>query len=291
MKDQYLWGEYVVASIDVLGQECQFDRIRDLVIVDIPQETLDDVAHKTVRPVEFVRDKLEELFLWSQKVVEPKIAVAEADRAEYDQARVTTPIKFQFYSDSILAYVALRTTGYQWNDLSAVRDVFISVGGTLLMLLAENASFRAAIEFGTGTDLENGDLYGPIRAEVYKLEDKKADYPRIIIGNRFYEYLKLFSEGRPRIPCRTETELRGSKNVAAMCMKMIASDPNDGMRILDYLGGDFILKNDSTVRETYGSARDYIKQMLQERNSFGNDKVSGKFWKLRNYFDSRPSRG
>ena len=172
MKDSYVWGEYIGASVDILGQECQFGKIEDLIIDEIPQDILDDVAFNTIRPVEFVRSELEELFIWSQKEVEPRIPVAEEDRAEYDQLRVTTPIKFQFYSDSILAYIALRTTGYQWNDLSAARDMFISLGGTLLMTLAEKASFRAAIEFGTGTDLENGDLYGPIRAEVYRLEDQ-----------------------------------------------------------------------------------------------------------------------
>ena len=111
-------------------------RIKTSSIDNIPQETFNDVASKTVGAVEFVRDKLEELFLWSRKTVDPKITVPEKDKAEYDPSRGTTPIKFQFCSDSILAYVALRATGYQWNDLFAVRDILISVGETLLMTLA-----------------------------------------------------------------------------------------------------------------------------------------------------------
>jgi hypothetical protein len=288
VRDRYTWGEYIVASVDILGQKRQFDKIRSSPIDDIPQETLDDVASKTVFPVEFVRNKLEELFLWSRKIVDPKITVPEKDKAEYDQSRVTAPIRFQFYSDSILAYVALRVTGYQWNDLSAVRDMLISVGGTLLMTLAMDASFRAAIELGTGIDLENGDLYGPIRAEAYELEEKKADYPRIIVGDRFFEYLKAFSEGCPRIPCKTERELRGSKDIAAMCMKMIVADPNDGLRILDYLGSEFREKTKCDCQhELYREARAYVEKELQDQSASGHDRVAEKFWKLRNYFDSR----
>jgi hypothetical protein len=288
VKDRYIWGEYVVASMDVLGQKSQFDRIKAFSIDDIPQETLDDVASKTVSPVEFVRNKLEELFLLSRKTVDQKITVPERNKAEYDQSRRTTPIRFQFYSDSILASVALRVTGYQLNDLFAVRDLLTSVGGTLLMALAIDASFRAAIELGTGTDLKNGDLYGPIRAEAYQLEEEKADYPRIIIGDRFFEYLKSFTEGRPRIPCRTERELQGSKDVAAMCMKMITADPNDGQRILDYLGSEFREKTKCYCqREVYREARAYVEKELQDHSASGPDRVAEKFTKLRNYFDSR----
>jgi len=186
--------------------------------------------------------------------------------------------------------VPLRVTGYQWNDLSAVRDMLISVGGTLLMTLAMDASFRAAIELGIGTDLENGDLYGPIRAEVYELEKARADYPRIIIGDRFFEYLKSFSEGRPQIPCRTERELRGSKDMAAMCMKMIAADPNDGSRILDYLGSEFREKTMCDCQnEGCREARVYIEKEFQDQTASGHDKVAEKFRKLRKYFDSRIS--
>jgi len=290
MKDQYIWGEYVVASVDVLGQKCQFDRISGFPIDNIPQETLDDVASKTVGAVEFIRNKLEELFLWSRKSVEPKIAVPEKDKAEYDKSRATSEIGFQFYSDSVLAYVALRVTGYQLNDLFAIRDLFLSVGGTLLMTFVMKASFRASIELGSGTELENGDLYGPIRAEAYEKE-KQAGYPRIVIGDQLHEYLKSFSEGRPRISCKTEREARGCKDMADMCLKMIADDSNDELHILDYIGSEFRNKTkcgcqDDICRE----AREYIEKELQEHSASKRDEVADKFRKLRDYFDSRLPR-
>ena len=156
------------------------------------------------------------------------------------------------------------------------------------MTLAMDASFRASIELGTGTDLENGDLYGPIRAEAYELEKERADYPRIVIGDRLFEYLKSFSEGCPRIPCRTERELRGSKNIATMCMKMIAADPNDGSRILDYLGSEFSEKTKCDCQhDVYREARAYVEKELQDHSASGHDGVAEKFRKLRDYFDSR----
>jgi hypothetical protein len=189
-----------------------------------------------------------------------------------------------------LAYVALRVTGYQMNDLFAIHDLFLSVGGTLLMTLVMEASFRASIELGTGTELKNRDLYGPIRAEVYEKE-KQADYPRIVIGSQLFEYLKSFSEGRPRTPCKMGREARGCKNTADMCLKMIADDPNDGLRILDYMGAEFRDKakcgcQDDVCRE----AREYIEKELREQSASKQDEVAAKFAKLRNYFNSRLPR-
>lgn len=288
MKDQYRWAEYVAVAVDVLGQKCQFKRIQDFFIADVPNETLNDVAAKTVGVVESIRDMLNELFSSSATLVGTKMNVSKREKAEYDKARATSPISFRFFSDSILAYVPLRATGYQLNDWFAIHDIFISAGGTLLGTLVKEASFRAAIELGIGTELEDGDLYGPIRAEIHELE-KSADYPRIVIGDRFYKHLKSFSEGYPRIPCKTKRESIGCKNTANLCRMMIAEDPNDKHLILDYLGSDFMIRNDP-LGEFYNAAREYVEQVLQERSGFENDKVANKFRKLRNYFDSRPPR-
>jgi len=64
-------GRVYRGLLDVLGQKCQFDRIKTSPLNDIPQEALDEVASKTVGAVEFVRNKLEELFLWSRTTVDP----------------------------------------------------------------------------------------------------------------------------------------------------------------------------------------------------------------------------
>jgi hypothetical protein len=174
------------------------------------------------------------------------------------------------------------------NDLWAVRDMFVAIGGTLLMTFVQDASFRAAIELGIGTELENGDLYGPIRAEVFNLEDKDADYPRIIVGNRLFEYLTSFSEGRPRILCKTDRELRGSRDTAATCLKMIGEDPNDGLRILDYLGNEFAERTKCDCQgEVLRESREFVERELAEHMAAGNGEVAAKFRKLRRYFDLR----
>ena len=289
MKTQYRWGEYVVAYVDILGQTDQMEQIKNFFIADIPQEMLDDVAVITVGAVEPVREMLSELYTSSAKPANPKISVPDQDKAEFERLRATSRINYRFSSDSILAYIELRATGCQLNDWFAIRDILIAVGGAMLGALVMESSFRAAIELGIGTQLADGDLYGPIRAEIYKLE-KGADYPRIIIGPRFFDHMKSFSEGRPQIPCITEKEAIGSKNVVDFCMKQVAEDPNDGRLILDYLANDFILKGDPLESEIYSSARGYIEQVIQKRSNIENDKVLGKFLRLRTYFDSRPSR-
>jgi hypothetical protein len=286
VKKEYTWSMYVAASIDFLGQTQHFARMRGFFTFDVSKETRDYVAENTVGVVDGIRKSLNDLFQESRKPVEAKLIVSEEDKEEYNKSRQTSPIECRVFSDCILAFVEVGARGYHMNDWMAIRDIFHSIGGSLLMTLAVDASFRAAIELGIGITLEDGDLYGPIRANIHELEER-ADYPRIIIGGQLFEYMMSFCEGHPRIPYRWPHEAEGSRRFADICRKMIIEDPNDGKFILDYLGSESIMNADP-AGEYRERASKYVDKMLHERRFYENDDVLRKFQKVRNYIDSRP---
>jgi len=238
MKCEGFKQDYIVAYIDVLGQKEEFKKIEDYLVDEVPQEKLDEVAENTVLLVELLRKGFKELFEGYTAESESKLKVPVEDKAEYDAMRESSPIKFHFSSDSMLAYVPLRNKKYLLNDLIAIHGIFGAVGGQLLMTLAINSAYRAGIELCIGKEFKDGGIYGPALGSAYTLESEIAKYPRIVIGEKLKKYLDNYSKGHLLAPDHTKRYINGCKRMASVCLGMIDKD-QDGCLILDYLGEDF----------------------------------------------------
>ena len=136
MRCGYVWRDYLVASVDVLGQKDEFKKIQNYLVDEVPQDKLEEVAENTVCVIENLRKQFE--YLYDSYIAKNKSMdrVPEEHQAEYDEMRASAPIGFQFFSDSMLAYVPLRTKKYHTSDLVAINGIFAAVGGQLLMTLA-----------------------------------------------------------------------------------------------------------------------------------------------------------
>jgi len=287
MKCEYLWRDYIVASVDVLGQRKEFEKIEEYLVDEVPQEKLDEVAGNTVCIVEILRKGFTDLYETYTAKSESKVEVPVEHKAEYNAMRESSPIKFQFFSDSILAYVPLRTKNCRLNDLIAVRGVFAAVGGQLLMTLAIGDSYRAGIELGIGTEFEDGGFYGPALASTYKLESEIAKYPRIVIGEKLKKYLDGYSKGNLVAPDQTKRDVEGCKMMADICLGMIEKDQNNCL-ILDYLGKEF--RNRVKIdpkNELYDIALNYVETKLKEKSDSGDKKLALRYRQLYNYFKEK----
>jgi len=113
MRCGYVWRDYIVASVDVLGQKNEFKKITDYLVEEVPQNKLNEVAENTVCVIEILREGFKDLYEACTAKSESKVKVPIEHKAEYDAMRASTPIGFQFFSDSMIAYVALRTKKYR----------------------------------------------------------------------------------------------------------------------------------------------------------------------------------
>lgn len=66
--------------------------------------------------------------------------------------------------------------------------------------MASKKAFRAGVEVGLGTELDNGEIYGPVLYKAYELESKVAEYPRIVVGKELINYLTTLVNAHEQLP-------------------------------------------------------------------------------------------
>lgn len=281
---------YLLAFIDVLGQKEAFRSIENQPLTDNHPQLIE--AHKqTAFFVETLRNGFKDFFDAYTADKEPSVKVSP-DKMDQFKAMLKSNLKHQRFSDSIQAYVCLHTDQYHSNAINGVFGTLLACGGMLLLSLASKKAFRAGIEVGLGTELENGEIYGPILYKAYELEHKVAEYPRIVIGQELINYLRQLANGHQQIEKQVKEDVELCKLMATNCLKMIVRDL-DGVPILDYLGDDFmrsINENPERAKEyknVFDLALQFVEAEYAKRKQAGDKKLALRYYLLLNYFKAK----
>ena len=291
MKKDHNYGYYLVAFIDILGQKEAFQGINS-----VPAEGEEDLKEKlseaheqTVHFVEVFRESFNNLFNDISKETESKIKVPVTFKKQFDEMRKVT-LKHTRFSDCILAFVPLQTDKYHINAVNGVHAVITSCGAMSLLSLSGEKAIRAGIEVGIGTELENGEVYGPALFKAYNLESKIAQYPRIVIGPELINYLINLSKKNPQMPNQDPKDIELCKITADKCLKMIMKD-FDGYNIVDYLGDELkkIYSHPSvsykiSYEEIFEKASKFVEEEYQKRKKMKDSKLALRYYLLFNYF-------
>jgi len=291
MKKDHNYGYYLVAFIDILGQKEAFQGINS-----VPAEGEGDLKEKlykaheqTVLFLEGFQEAFNDLFNIISKGTESKMKVPDTFKKQFNEMRKVT-LKHKRFSDCIEAFVPLQTDKYHMNAVNGVHAVIMSCGAMLLLSLSHEKAFRAGIEVGLGTELENGEVYGPALFKAYNLESKIAQYPRIVIGPELINYLINLSKKNPQMPNQDPKDIEQCKITADKCLKMIMKD-FDGHSIVDYLGDELkkYLTNPSvnyttTYEEKFERASKFVEEEYQKRKKMEDSKLALRYNLLFNYF-------
>lgn len=100
----------------------------------------------------------------------------------------------------------------------------------MLMGSASQIALRGAIDLGHGLVDSKGGPYGPVFSRLYRLESSFADYPRVVVGKRLYDFLHVDSSKLPDTPINGHTRFLQQQAQRMICMD------DDGIPIVDYLG-------------------------------------------------------
>ena len=290
MKKDHNYCYYLVAFIDILGQKEAFQGINS-----VPAEGEEDLkkkiieAHKqTVQFVEVFRESFNNLFGVS-KETKSKIEVPDTFKKQFNEIRKVS-LKHKRFSDCILAFVPFQTDKYHLNAVNGIRAIITSCGAMLLLSLSDGKAFRAGIEVGLGTELENGEVYGPALFKAYNLESKIAQYPRIVIGPELINYLINLSKKNPQMPNQDPIGIELCKITADKCLEMIIKD-FDGYNIVDYLGDEIkkIYSHPSvnykiSYEEIFERASKFVEEEYQKRKKMKDSKLALRYYLLSNYF-------
>jgi hypothetical protein len=193
-------------------------------------------------------------------------------------------INISFFSDGFYVGVPLGEEMYSSNDHSpiilGISYLLKTCGLIFLMSLFFERLLRAGIDIGGGVELKNDEIFGPALIKAYKLE-KKAKYPRIIIGDSLIEYLETQKAGNISTYNQSVEDIQRCQRIAAGCLDLIENDKNfvenekDSFYILDYLNEEFIKmwrkteKFDSSLNfdEIIKSSFQYVEQSLNQVQS------------------------
>jgi hypothetical protein len=293
MRCDYNWCNYLVASVDVLGQKEAFKDMQAIPTDEESKKKFRKAHEKTVLFIEAFRVGFRNYFDMYSEDSESIVKVPEEKRGKFEEIRKSLTIKYQFFSDSMLASIPLQTEKYQSNAINGVYGILGACGGMLLLSLSEKKAFRVGIDVGPGTELKDGDIYGPALVRAYKLESEVAKYPRIVIGSEFLNYLLNLSHKTEQFPGQDEEDKEICKNMADLCLSMIVKDL-DGVLILDYLGEEFrnkILKKIDSAKEIFGKAYDFVKKEYEQKRESGERKLALRYYLLHNYFRAKSSVG
>ena len=289
-KDNINYHYYLLAFIDVLGQKDAFQKIENQPLTDNHPDLIE--AHKqTAFFVETLRTSFKDFFDAYTANKEPSVKVPTEKMGQFKEM-LKSELKHQRFSDSIQAYVCLKKNKHHSNAINGVFGVLVACGSMLLLSLASKKPFRAGIEIGLGTELENGEIYGPVLYKAYELESKVAEYPRIVIGKELINYLSSLATAHEQFPGQEKEDIEWCKLIATNCLKMIVHDL-DGVPILDYLGPDFlrsINKNPDRAKELEGvfkQALQFIESEYLKRKQAGDKKLALRYYLLMNYFKTK----
>ena len=296
MSCDIIYRHYAVAFIDVLGQKGLFSNF-DVTSLKNNDPRLIEIHKQTALFVERLRSWFEDFFKAAMEETKLTSQVPEAKREQFKEM-VKSEIKTYIFSDSILAFTPLQAEKYHSTAIGSVYGILMACGAMMVLSLSVKKSFRAAIEVGIGTDLSSGEVYGPVSYKVYELENKIAQYPRIVIGDELCNYLSSLSKEIRQFPEQQEEDIKLCKILADECLKMIIRDL-DGQPILDYLGDTF--KNclgggfhhpDGAIseEELLGRAFKFIEEEYDKRKKMQDRKLALRYYLLYNYFKARIQR-
>ncbi|HEX7997926.1 MAG TPA: hypothetical protein VF528_06005 [Pyrinomonadaceae bacterium] len=188
-------------------------------------------------------------------------------------------IKKQLFSDTMLYYVSLRETPEKLN-ISSIHTLLSGCAATFLLGLSQRMVCRIGIDVGIASEFFEGEIYGPALYRAYHLESERAHFPRIVVGDEFYNY--IVSE--INWPGQSVDE-RHERMWAQDCADWIMTD-TDGVQVLDYAG--MVTKR---IFPKLGSAiAPALRFASEERQKFekhGNTKLAERYLRLYNYLAER----
>ncbi len=146
---------------------------------------------------------------------------------------------------------------------------------------------RGAIDAGICVELNDNDLYGQAVSKAYELESESADYPRIVIGAAFLDFLEHI---------KTLEVTEAERIIEGFLLDNIngcIERDQDGVSFLSYLADPIVQGYSSDpsgmaiFQKSIKDASQFISNEINRYEKEGKEKLSQKYSKLKSYFESK----
>lgn len=289
--EQGFAGYFVVAFVDLLGTDAKNAEIKAQ--TEFPVEMLE----REVAKVKAFQHDFYAIFEGAAqtekklKPLRPENLKAALEKLQGNE------VKSYAFSDSLIFYASLNTQQDRLVPVSSCFSILTALVCAQLWALARGCPFRGGVEIGRAA-LFNGNfngnqILGPALSDAVKLE-KQAQFPRILVGNEFRNYLQLNSQLSPDSP-----ENRANKAYAESCIGHIcesdepcplhvsaeANERKTRVYSLD-VHSDFVAELiGEQHKELLNKARDFAELEIK-RFSGHDEKLACRYRHLLNYLSS-----
>lgn len=204
--EQGFSGYFVVAFVDLLGTKAKNAEIKAQ--PEFPAAMLEQEVAK----VKAFQHDFYAVFEGAAQV-EKKLKPLRPENMKATLEKLQgNNVKSYAFSDSLVFYASLNTQQDRLVPVSSCFGILTALVCAQLWSLARGVPFRGGVEVGRAAIFNGNQILGPALSDAVKLEEQ-AQFPRILVGNGFRDYLQLNSQLPPDTP-----ENRASRKFAEICI-------------------------------------------------------------------------
>jgi hypothetical protein len=281
LNSNLLFTDYLVVFFDLIGQREALRKIAWIPVTESEKPEFIDLIKKSIGRVLMIRDAFKNYFDGAASHTPNINLVAPENRSEFIESQKSN---FNYYglSDAIVIAVPLMGENENCTAINGVYSAFTAACGITLVSLSVGIAARAGVDVGVATKIDDHEVYGPALERAVNLENRLAEYPRLVVGRELLSYLNWVENQK----FQTRLGEIASK-MGKMCRKFIIQD-TDGRVMLDYLG--------ENAKEAFGGKmnKDIVAKawrFVNEQHDFHikneDDKLASRYFRMIRYFESR----
>ena len=278
-----MFKSYVAAVIDFLNQSERLKELRRIPETLAERRRFLQAAKASVGTVYTWRDHFRHAF--SLAIQDPKkgslYASLSPDNQRLYERLMDVSLGYQHFSDTIVLYSPLLNAH---GDLTAsgFYGILSACANMMLLAFSMGVVFRGGVDVGVGVEARTGELYGPVLYQAHHLENRVAEYPRVVLGEQALHYLSSRTIGGP-------SSFVGQYNaaMARVCQALICKD-HDGCAIVDFLGQGFHdLVGQACDPKPIREGFEFVSREYARFEEAGNIKLANRYGRLRDYYLAR----
>ena len=217
----------VTAFLDVLGQGEKLAMLKRMPQTTEEREKTRRLLAETAGYVLQLRRLLKQYF---ERFRQPSHLIDDLPPDVQEQIRTARlSATHRGFSDSLIMTVDLKSTDEGCTPITGVYGTLIACAYLGLLCLALERPIRGGLDAGLGLEIGNDEIYGPTLQRAYHLENRIADFPRIVIGDELWNYISAVESQAATTPLG-----RIASRLAEACKTLVTVD-KDGCRILHIL--------------------------------------------------------
>ncbi|MCB9217813.1 MAG: hypothetical protein H6616_18245, partial [Ignavibacteria bacterium] len=279
-RKEFTIGYHVVCFIDILGQQERLAGWNDLPANgEITAEFL-RALKKTAGSIVAFENHFRDFFevYWKGEPSGPVELLDEEARSQYRELKEAQLFAQQF-GDTFIFYTPIANSAKEIT-FSPVVQMLVACCRAMLLSLAGKTPVRGAIAFGPGVEMRENSIYGPVLADAYRLESRRAAFPRVVVAKKLVDLLDDVIQSDKR---------RSTLSYSAkLCRSLICQD-SDGEFVVDYLGKftSSVFRRHDAIKKEVRLASRFALDEAKRFDALGDKKLADRYWKVVEYVQPR----